>query len=464
MVKMHNMQKKNKNKSPCRYIRTYFGPKYLFFAFLCLISLVIIGCSSTDKGKPTPPFFRDAAPPNQATLGVPTAPPPGSTEPIIVQNGIGPATPSNPGAVFSSNSSAVSTYVPPDMVPASTTANSPISSASNSPLQSTYPGGTTTVYNVPSGTQVNEGASAGSISDAYSSPPNASPYGYGTPASTGGTNYGTPTSTDRSTYDTPTNGTSYDNNYYGPASGHTTSVKPQEAILSPNGNHFLAESKKYRVINGKRYELVKYTASPPVLPDISDFSQPPQVTPMPDFQQVTPLPVTQTSRTASQMTKDWGRRVPMPSYDAMLRQSNIPFGQSQEVFTFTEPVKMTIEPNTSVVEQVTSLEHSQYEHLGAITAPSTVPTGTIDAQANEMQGSIWSIMAQQDNAFLLNMSPGQQQAESQNGPAYFPLSNPLAPYAGTTYSGSGATLSQPMYLPRVTSSGVTFGQPIICCP
>ncbi len=130
------------------------------------------------------------------------------------------------------------------------------------------------------------------------------------------------------------------------------------------------------------------------------------------------------------MTKAFGQ-VPIPSYDVILNQRDSGLQDiSQGVITVTAPpVKTSILPEDSNVETIASLDYSQYSEIGALTAPSSLNAGG-SAVDEEMQRSIWSIMAVQDNDYLLyNTAKTQGESEKNDSPTYFPLVNPLAPYA-----------------------------------
>ncbi|MCL2118967.1 MAG: hypothetical protein FWH27_11130 [Planctomycetaceae bacterium] len=448
--------------------------------FAIISCFLAAGCKSSDKSKSFFPFYGDGTAANSPANEFPPGQPPIDPAPqVIVQNGPGPATPSSPGlsaqALPASTSSTSNAYAPPELVPAAT--SSPY--ARND---------TTPVYDPPPGTNTNSGGTAGTIPNTYSSSSSSnsttrggtpsSGYSYdGTSANgtsttgdtssysnggySNGTSYGTasPTgSTSKSTNGTNYGGSSYGGTGYdsgngnsgyggssttggeyshGPSSGYNnTSLTPPATPLN-DGDYLAANGAMMRVIHGKVYDLVQYTErNPPVLPDFMDMdhvsSQPATVS-----QTATTIQPTNDYRTAVQMTQDFGRQVPVPTYENLLsQQESGPQVSSQGIVTVTVPAQTTIIPENAAVATVASLEYSEYSEIGSLTAPSSAGGNGSAAIDGEMQRSIWSIMAGQNNDFLLYDIKSQSGAQKNDLPAYFPLSNPLAGYVGQAYGNA----------------------------
>ena len=433
----------------------------------CLVLLIVAvslfvasGCKSSDKSNSWTPFF-GGSPADPATDPATQPLPPLSSEaPIVVSESPGPAMPTqnglSSGVTSSSSYGSSSSYVPPDLAASSGTA------ASNPP---SYSGGTTMVYSAAPGTETNAGGVAGSLPNTYStSSGTSSPgYTYGTSSSpyttgsgqTSGSSYGSGSSNDdASGY---RSGSSYDNGgtsgygssstsgadyYHGPSTGHSTSLSPERQILA-DGDYMAADGTKYRVINGKQYELVQYSeVRTPNLPSgtgtdgtttVPNYEIRSGGTPSyqpPVYETSTVVPMTTSYRTAIQMTEAFGRaqgHVPIPTYDAILGQQNgLAQNVTQGIITIGEPVRTTILPaDDSTTETVASIDHADYSEIGAMTAPSTSANGINNESDQEMQNSLWSVMARQDNNYLLYGSNLQQESKNKNQPMFYSLIDPL---------------------------------------
>ena len=439
----------------------------------CLVLLIVAvslfvanGCKSSDKSNSWTPFFGGSSATDPATQSLP---PLSSEAPIVVSELPGPAMPTqnglSSGVTSSSSYGSSNSYVPPDLAASSDT-------AASSPAS--YPGGTTMVYSAGPGTETNAGGVAGSLPSAYSastSSETTSPgHTYGASASP----YTTDSSqTSGSSYDNSssyrTGGSSYNNGgsssygsgsnndgtsgygngsisetdyYHGPTTGHSTSLSPERQILA-DGDYLAADGTKYRVINGKQYELVQYSEiRTPNLPSgtgtagtstTPNYDTQPGGTPSyqpPVYETSTSVPMTTGYRTAIQMTEAFGRaqgQVPIPTYDAILRQqSGLAQNVVQGIITIGEPVSITILPaDDSTTETVASIDHADYSEIGAMTAPATSINGASGEADRKMQTSFWSIMAGQDNNYLLYGSSLQQELKTQNQPMFYPLIDPL---------------------------------------
>jgi hypothetical protein len=196
-----------------------------------------------------------------------------------------------------------------------------------------------------------------------------------------------------------------------------------------DGDYLAADGTMSRVINGKIYELVQYrTTNPQLLPgwDAGTPSTSSPSNPVP--QTPTQIQLTTDYRTATRMTQDFGN-VAIPTYENLLGQQES-YAQiaPQGVVTVTVPVQATIVPETTPVETVPSLDYSQYSEIGTITAPSSISsipsTGSSATADDEIQRSIWGIMASQNNDYLLYNAKNQSELEKSNLPTYLPLSNP----------------------------------------
>lgn len=468
----------------------------------CLVLFVLAasflaasGCKSSDKSQSAPPFFRDGAAADPALQPLPGEP--GAS--LIVRESPGPAMPTqenylqggvSPGTSYGTSG----TYTPPDL--------------------SAHVSDTTMVYGVPPGTETNGGGSAGSIPNAYSASPNSgtsstgysygsgsnggttgttSPYGSGSSQPTGsgyggssdygsGTNYGGSTGSGYNGSSSPYgSGSSYDGStgygggsstgtdyYRGSMSGQTTLYAPNQEALA-DGDYLSDDGSKYRVVNGKKYELVQYSVPrTPVLPDrISESSTTgtayeSPIIETPGYDTSTAVPMTSDYRTAIQMTNTFGRRlgqVPIPTYDAILGQQD---GLSQNIVhgmvTISEPKTVTIMPaEDSAVETVPSLNYDDYSRIGSQTATATLGAGSNDLLDEEMQNSIWTAMARQDNDLLLYSEKTQEELEAKNQPKYTPLINPLGLDRYQTIISAPAQVAQPSGMMPSPATGYVYG-------
>ena len=202
-----------------------------------------------------------------------------------------------------------------------------------------------------------------------------------------------------------------------------------------DGDYTAPDGTEYRVINGKKYELVQYR-EPPILPNWNGESTPNAPAPS-SPERSTPVQMISDYRTAIQMTDNFGRalgHVPVPTYDSLLDQHN---GQSlnamQGIVTISFPKNITITPaDDSAIETVTSLDYEDYSGVGSLSAPSTSPIMSGGAIDDEMQNSIWMIMARQDNNHLIYASQNQQELELRNQPTYHPLPGLPESYSNQT--------------------------------
>jgi len=299
----------------------------------------------------------------------------------------------------------------------------------------------TEVYDIPTGTKTNSGGSAGSLPTTYSgsgysgSPTGSSgtssssnSYDYGRTSTTGGGSSSgrtypasnTSSSANDTKYDNSTNyngssygGSSYDGSGYsdstpfdrynhGPSTGHSSSLAPTGSGME-DGDYLADDGSMMRVINGKAYALVQYFDRPPILPDLPNGfqSQPstqPQIPPA-----STPIQISTDYRTATQMTNDFGKSLPIPSYESLLDQhANGLYVVSQGVITIAVPATTTtIIPDIASVETVPSLDYSDYSHIGSVKVPTSLNNGENNEVDEVMQRSIWSIMANQNHDLLL---------------------------------------------------------------
>ena len=456
----------------------------------CLVLLIVAvslfvanGCRSSDKPNSRTPFFGGSPADPAIDPATQPLPPLSSEAPIVVSETPGPAMPTqsslSSGVTSSSSYGSSNSYVPPDLAASSgTVASSPTS----------YPGGTTMVYSAGPGTETNAGGVAGSLPNAYSastSRETTSPgYTYGASSSpytadssqTPGSSYDSGTSYDNSGssgYGSGSNndgtsgygsGSTTETDYYhGPTTGHSTSLSPERQILA-DGDYLAADGTKYRVINGKQYELVQYSEiRTPNLPSgtgtggtTPNYETQPGGTPSyqpPVYETSTPVPMTSGYRTAIQMTETFGRaqgQVPVPTYDAILRQqSGLAQNVVQGIITIGEPVSITIlPPDDSTAETVASIDHADYSEIGAMTAPATSINGASSETARETQTSFWSIMAGQDNNYLLYGSNLRQELKTQNQPMFYPLIDPLGI---DSYQRNLNTTANSANIPRTSS-------------
>jgi len=426
----------------------------------CLVLLIAAaslfvanGCKSSDKPNSWTPFF-GGSPTDPATQPLP---PLSSEAPIVVSELPGPAMPTqsglSSGVTSSSSYDTSNSYVPPDLAASSGTAVSNPTS---------YSSGTTMVYSTMPGTKTNAGGVAGSLPNEYSASsssettsPNytyetsSSPYTTGSSQTSGSSNGGSSSYGSGSTNDGTSgygNGATTETDYYhGPLTGHSTSISPERQILA-DGDYMAADGTKYRVINGKQYELVQYSeVRTPDMPSGTTTSGTTTVpnyeirpggtggTPSyqpPVYESSTPVPMTTGYRTAIQMTEVFARvqgQVPVPTYDAILGQQNgLAQNVTQGIITIGEPVNITILPaEDSTTETVASIDHADYSEIGAMIAPATSANNTNSETDREMQNSFWSIMARQDNNYLLFGNNLQQKLDTKNQPMFYPLIDPL---------------------------------------
>ena len=446
-----------------------------------LICFLSIGCKSSDKSKSVVPFFgggttvnspADEFPPGQQPIA--------SGSQVIVQEGPGPATPSSPVlsamGVSASTSSVPNAYSPPDnLVPTGQTTS-----------QTTYsPDNTTMVYSPSPGTNTNSGGTAGSIPNTYSasgygtgtsgapsssysysgsSTPatGSSAYSSGSSSNTGSQTGSTPSSTGSSSSNSSsyggtrssdtTTGSGY--NSYGPKSGYNTSFTPSATAPLDDGDYLASDGTMKRVINGKTYELVQYNyRNPPIVPEFSGsgITQPPAIP-----QTSTTIQPTNDYRTATQMTQSFGQ-VPIPTYESLLsQQASGAQVLPQGVVTIADAARTTIVPESVSVETVPSLTYSEYSEIGAITTSSSTGDNESVANDDEMRRSIWSMMASQNNNYLLYNAQSQSVSDKNDQPTYFPLSNPLAGYANQTNGITASGLSGSSIYPGQQPSSYIF--------
>ena len=380
-----------------------------FFSLSCLLT---VGCKTS--GNSIVPFYGDGTAINSPASEFPSEQAMNPAQQITINDSPGPAVPSTPTSP-ATTLGAPNTYDPPDMLP-----------ARSSLSDSTYAqDNMTMVYDIPPDTQTNSGGTAGSLSPTYYSSPASvgrtpsssngfvSPAtidrgsdfgrnnmtGSGTPGFSNGTSSGESSSYDSSGYGDSTTDNRY---YHGPSNGHTSSLVPTGSQLE-DGDYLTANGTMTRVINGKAYELVQYiTRTPPILPDLSDLTQS-QSSSLPQIlQTATQVQISTDYRTAIQMTDQFGK-VPIPEYESLLdRQENGLHVLSQGVVTVAVPAeKTTIFPGAVPVETVSSLDYSEYSNIGAIQAPSSMNHGVGGDVDEEMQRSIWTIMANQNHDLLL---------------------------------------------------------------
>lgn len=467
----------------------YFG----VIAILCCI--IPVGCKSSDKSKSIIPFFGGGTAVNSPTDEFASGQPPiDPATQLVVRDGPGPATPSSPvlsaQGTSASTSTASNAYAPPDLMangqssnqanynPDNTTMvyNPPPGANTNSGgtagrIPNTYSaneadtGGTSSSRYGYGGTSTPNGSSnssnGSSFSTAspvgsYTSSTNTSGYGTGLPAnsssgSTSGTRSGAASSTGGTSNSTNNSGnsdyggsgyrgTSYGDSdrsnstsgreyYHGPETGYSSSLAPNTTPLD-DGDYLAADGSMKRVINGKSYDLVQYNyRTPPVLPNLNDdFASPSATAP----QTATTIQPTNDYRSATQMTQDFSQ-VPIPTYESLLSQQETGTQiSSQGVVTITDPKQTIIVPENATIETVPSLDYSEYSEIGALTASSSAGGYETVAIDDEMRRSIWSIMAGQNNDYLLHGTKTQSESDKNNKPAYFPLSNPLAGYVNQT--------------------------------
>jgi len=297
----------------------------------------------------------------------------------------------------------------------------------------------TMVYDVPQNTKTNSGGTAGSLPGAYSGYSGSSTGRDGTPSTSNRYDYGRASTTSRSSnsgYTYPTGSTSssvndtkyssgssyggsdygdssyngsgygdstpYDRYNHGPSTGHSSSLVPTGSQME-DGDYLADDGSMMRVIHGKAYELVQYINRPPILPDLPNESQSLLPTQPQNSQTSTPIQISIDYRTAVQMTESFAR-VPIPVYENLLdQQANGLHVVSQGVVTVAVPATTTtIIPDIAPVETVSSLDYSDYSHIGTIKVPSSLNHGTGGEVDEEMQRSIWSIMAGQNHEFLLS--------------------------------------------------------------
>jgi len=396
---------------------------------IILSCLLAIGCASSGN-KSFMPFFGGGTPVKSPENEFqPASPPMIASQPITINEGPGPATPSSP-VVSAVTSSSSNTYDPPAMLPA----------RSASPAASYARNNMTEVYDISPSTKTNSGGVAGSLPSTYSSYSGSSysgsttgtgstsnssnSYDYGrtsttgsgsgsgrtypassTSSSTNNTRYGNDSSYDGAGYDGSSYGDSspYDRYNHGPLTGHSSSLVPAGSGLE-DGDYQAEDGSMMRVINGKAYELVQYIdRNPPRLPDLlgdpqSQSSTQPQIP-----HTSTPVQILADYRTATQMTNDFGKSLPIPEYENLLdQQANGLYVMSQGVVTVTVPATpTTIIPDNAPVETVASLDYSDYSHVSSIRVPSSLNNGANSEVDEEVQRSIWSIMAKQNHDLLL---------------------------------------------------------------
>ena len=429
--------------------------QYFLLGVAVLTCLLTMGCKSSGN-KSFLPFYGGGTQVKSPENEFPPAPPPVTPmQPIIINEGPGPATPSTPvSSPVTSNQS--NGYSPPDMLPARNAA--PVTSYARDNM--------TEVYDIPPGTKTNSGGSAGTLSGAYSGASysgsstgnsgtsySSNSYDYGRSSATGsnshsgrtypasststssnetrygnGTSYGgssnSGSSNSGSNYDGSSyggssyggsdyGGSSYDNSSpydrynHGPSTGHSSSLAPTGSGME-DGDYLADDGSMMRIINGKAYELVQYFDRPPILPGLHDGSQS-QLSSQPQMSSQPQIPQTSTSvqivtdyRTATQMTESF-RQVPIPEYGSLLdQQANSLHVMSQGVITVVVPAKTTtIIPENTPVETVPSLNYSDYSRVGAITIPTSSNNGANNEADREMNNSIWAIMAKQNHDLLL---------------------------------------------------------------
>ena len=448
--------------------------------------LVTNGCKSSGKSHSWNPFYGGSPSATDPATGLSTDPamqplPPLSSEagaPIVVSESFGPAVPTqsglSSGTISGSSYGTSSGYAPPDLAASSGTASSGTAASHSTSSPTSYSGGTTMVYNAAPNTETNAGGVAGSLPSAYSasSGTTSSGYTYGTSPSyatdsgqTSGSSYDNSSGyrsgssnngTSRYGSDSPS-GTDY---YHGPSTGHSTSLSPERQVLE-DGDYMAANGTKYRVINGKQYELVQYSEiRTPNLPSGTDTGGMPSYQP-PVYETSTAVPMTSGYRTATQMTEAFGRvqgQVPVPTYDAILGQQNgLAQNVTQGIITIGEPVNITIIPAAdSMTEAVASIDHAEYSEIGAMTSPTSLTNGESNGTEREMQDSFWSIMAGQDNNYLLYGTNLQQELKAQNQPTFYPLIDPLGI---DSYQRNLNAAAIPANLPRTSNPSTPFYVP-----
>ena len=448
---------------------SHFPPRQFFFQLassgiwtfvtvVVLTCLLAVGCKSTDKSKSGFPFFGGGTTVNPPESEFPPEMPPISPAgQFIVNESPGPATPTSLGSPVTSGASTA--YEPPAMLPtgsglpSSTYSSSPASSM-RSPSSSYSQDNMAMVYSPSPGANTNSGGVAGSVPSTYSGSGNGgggtptSRYGYGSQETTdsgypsggssdysGSSDYGrsySPGGTSSPSSDTRYDrgssnrggsdygGSSTPDNYYnyGTSDGRTTSLTPIGSPLE-DGDYLAADGTITRVINGKKYELVQYfLPNPPILPGSTGDIQPqlPQA--------ATYAPITSDYRTATQMTSDFGKVLPIPSYDTLLnQQENSSPVALQGIVTVTDQAKTIIIPDNAAIETVPSMNYSDYSEIGALGTTSSLPDGNNVDTDDEMQRSIWSLMARQNNDLLLYGTKNQSELTQNNLPLYFPLNN-----------------------------------------
>gem|GEM_PF-6636812 len=382
--------------------------------FPCLLAM---GCASSDKSKSFWPFYGGGTSVNPPENEFSAASPPMSpAPPVTVSDGPGPATPSDPvSSAVTSNSP--NPYNPPDMLPARSASPAPTYARDNR----------TEVYDIPPGTRTNSGASAGVLPNPFydsgsstglggttssgqggdsgrpSTPRNGSDSGRAVPNDGTSNSKNDTNSSGRSSYDGVDYGGSTTDNRYdpGPSTGYRSSLMPTDSRLE-DGDYLAGDGSMKRVIHGKVYELVQYIPrTPPILSDLSGEAQP-RLSAQPQFPQTsTQIQISTDYRSATQMTESF-RQVPIPEYGSLLdQQANGLHVLSQGMITVSAPTTTTIIPDSVPVETVPSLDYSDYAEIGAIKVPSTRNHGPIGEVDEEMQSSIWSIMAKQNHDLLL---------------------------------------------------------------
>jgi len=415
-----------------------------FLTVIVLTCLLAMGCKSTGNKSIVPFFGGGTSAKSPESEFSPAPPPTPPAQPITINEGTGPATPSSPvsSSVTSRPSNA---YSPPDM----------LSAQSVSPVAPYARDNMTEVYDIPPGTKTNSGGSAGTLPSTYSSysgsgysgsstgyggtSSSSNSYDYGrssttgsgsnsgrtypasnTSSSTNDTKYGNSSSYGGSSYGGSSNsgssygGSSYDGNgsgygdsspydryNHGQSTGHSSSLVPTDSGLE-DGDYLANDGSMMRVINGKKYELVQYIGRPPILPDLPGISQSQSSTQPQIVQTATPIQISTDYRTATQMTESF-RQVPIPSYESLLnQQANGLQIVSQGVITVAVPATTTtIVPDNAPVETVPSLDYSEYSHIGTVKVPSSVNNSASSEADDEMERSIWSIMSNQNHDLLL---------------------------------------------------------------
>jgi hypothetical protein len=258
-----------------------------------------------------------------------------------------------------------------------------------------YDNSVTEVYDIPPGTMTNSGGSAGILPGAYS----GSATGVGETPSTS-LDDGRATATGNGS--SHGHSTPYDRYYHGPPASHSTSLVPTDSPLE-DGDYLVADGSMMRVIHGKPYQLVQYFQPiSPILPGFSGEYQSQSSTQPQIPQTSTSVQILSEDRTAIQMTNQFGQ-VPIPSYDSLLNlQESGSHVVSPGVITVTAPpATTTIVPDHIIpVETVPSLDYSEYFNIGSVSA--SPPLNGVGGKVNEeVQRSIWSIMASQNHDLLL---------------------------------------------------------------